>query len=337
MPMEKSIKINVDDATWEILDEVHKETTINKSTQIERLIEAIGLNKITLLSACQKELDAIATVYLSEAERLLGLRDEVVHGINKTKSVLGLSNAEVQKPVTKKAKKKQRKPSNIKKFTQNWVDNFVKAMNGSHPSYVRDVWWFDSKTKGFAIRTKKHGLVYYTRAKNELISPYTLRVKIGDVQLMSLADAKKKHKENLDLILNKNINPNTLNPKAKWQRDKNQATNVNVDYSIYNGLRWDNAMALPLLCAIANSNPAVKSGAICNYKNGFYKARGSQIHDAFVNDNKSIYELIRQFPSLKDGKKLTSLGMICAVIKSIYWHGTKDQSKAIEKGNKKNV
>ena len=186
-------------------------------------------------------------------------------------------------------------------------------------------------------------MVYYTRAKNPKVSSYTIRVKIGDTKQISLEDAKKQHQKNLDVIFSQNINPNTLNPKAKWTRGNVATTkdedsskpHSNVDYSVYNGIRFDSGMSIPILNTILNSNPNVKTSTTDKYMNKMYSARGSQIYDAFKNDDKSIFELIREFRSLKTGKMLTSLGMISALCKAIYWHGSQSESRKLIARNKR--
>ena len=330
--MGNSITIRLDDETWKLFDEVHKETSINKTTQATRLLEHFAINKQTILQACNKELTAKIDEYLEEAERLSQLSDEVSNTLLQLNKHLPESK---KIKVSKKSNKKARRPSNTLVFTEDSVNTI---------SYKkRDEWYHDDSTKGFAIRTNNNGLVYYTRAKNPKVSSYTIRVKIGDTKQISLEDARVQHQKNLDVIFNQNINPNTLKPKAKWTRgnvatsedDDSSKPHSNIDYSVYNGLRFDNGMSIAILNAILNSNPNVKTSTTDKYMNKMYQARGSQIYDAFKNDDKSIYELIREFRSLKTGKMLTSLGMISALCKAIYWHGTQSESKKLIARNKK--
>jgi|5B_taG_2_1085324.scaffolds.fasta_scaffold07483_3 predicted transcriptional regulator len=330
--MGNSITIRLDDETWKLFDEVHKETSINKTTQATRLLEHFAINKQTILQACNKELTAKIDEYLEEAERLSQLSDEVSNTLLQLNKHLPESK---KIKVSKKSNKKARKPSNTLVFTEDSVNTI------SHKK--RDEWYHDDSTSGFAIRTNNNGLVYYTRAKNPKVSSYTIRVKIGDTKKISLEDARVQHQKNLDVIFNQNINPNTLKPKAKWTRgnvatsenDDASKPHSNIDYSVYNGLRFDNGMSIAILNAILNSNPNVKTSTTDKYMNKVYSARGSQIYDAFKNDDKSIYELIREFRSLKTGKMLTSLGMISALCKAIYWHGTQSESKKLIARNKK--
>ena len=330
--MGNSITIRLDDETWKLFDEVHKETSINKTTQATRLLEHFAINKQTILQACNKELTAKIDEYLEEAERLSQLSDEVSNTLLQLNKHLPESK---KIKVSKKSNKKDRRPSNTLVFTEDSVNTI------SHKK--RDEWYHDDSTKGFAIRTNNNGLVYYTRAKNPKVSSYTIRVKIGDTKQISLEDARVQHQKNLDVIFNQNTNPNTLKPKAKWTRgnvatsedDDSSKPHSNIDYSVYNGLRFDNGMSIAILNAILNSNPNVKTSTTDKYMNKMYSARGSQIYDAFKNDDKSIFELIREFRSLKTGKMLTSLGMISALCKAIYWHGTQSESKKLIARNKK--
>ena len=330
--MDNSITIKLDAETWKLFDEIHKETSINKTTQATRLLEHFAINKQTILQACNKELTAKIDEYLEEAERLSQLSDEVSNTLLELNKHLPESK---KVSVSKKSKGKSRKPSNTLVFTNDTVANI---------SYdKRDEWYHDDSTKGLAIRTNNNGMVYYTRAKNPKVSSYTIRVKIGDTKQISLEDAKKQHQKNLDVIFSQNINPNTLNPKAKWTRGNVATTkdedsskpHSNIDYSVYNGLRFDSGMSIPILNAILNSNPNVKTSTTDKYMNKMYSARGSQIYDAFKNDDKSIFELIREFRSLKTGKVLTSLGMISALCKAIYWHGSQSESRKLIARNKR--
>tara|TARA_R100000773_G_scaffold43213_1_gene41339 strand:- start:3169 stop:4161 length:993 start_codon:yes stop_codon:yes gene_type:complete len=330
--MDNSITIKLDAETWKLFDEVYKETSINKTTQATRLLEHFAINKQTILQACKKELTAKIDEYLEEAERLSQLSDEVSDTLLELNKHLPESK---KVSVSKKSKRKSRKPSNTLVFTNDTVANI---------SYdKRDEWYHDNSTKGLAIRTNNNGMVYYTRAKNPKVSSYTIRVKIGDTKQISLEDAKKQHQKNLDVIFSQNINPNTLNPKAKWTRGNVATTkdedsskpHSNVDYSVYNGIRFDSGMSIPILNAILNSNPNVKTSTTDKYMNKMYSARGSQIYDAFKNDDKSIFELIREFRSLKTGKMLTSLGMISALCKAIYWHGSQSESRKLIARNKR--
>lgn len=330
--MDNSITIKLDAETWKLFDEIHKETSINKTTQATRLLEHFAINKQTILQACNKELTAKIDEYLEEAERLSQLSDEVSNTLLELNKHLPESK---KVSVSKKSKGKSRKPSNTLVFTNDAVANI---------SYdKRDEWYHDDSTKGLAIRTNNNGMVYYTRAKNPKVSSYTIRVKIGDTKQISLEDAKKQHQKNLDVIFSQNINPNTLNPKAKWTRGNVATTkdedsskpHSNIDYSVYNGLRFDSGMSIPILNAILNSNPNVKTSTTDKYMNKMYSARGSQIYDAFKNDDKSIFELIREFRSLKTGKMLTSLGMISALCKAIYWHGSQSESRKLIARNKR--
>jgi len=88
-----------------------------------------------------------------------------------------------------------------------------------------DSWLHDTKTKGLAIRFKKHGKAYYTRAKNTAISNSTLRIRIGDTKLMTLDEAKSIHAQHLHTIYNEGINPNKIvakksKPQKPVQEDK---------------------------------------------------------------------------------------------------------------------
>ena len=70
---DNSVNLKLDQATWDILDEIHKETGISKSTQISNFIKNTMKNKESVIKNNIDELEKIATAKLEEAERLFNL------------------------------------------------------------------------------------------------------------------------------------------------------------------------------------------------------------------------------------------------------------------------
>lgn len=320
-----SVTIKLDQATWDILDEIHKETGINKSTQISNLIKNTIENKENVIKNNIDELEKIATAKLEEAERLFRLKDDAVSQKQHVESVK-------QKYVQPKPKK-DRKPSNRFLFTDESVSNL------RHEG--RDKWHFDTQTSGFAIRTKKVGKAFYTRAKNPRVSSYAIRVKIGDTDSISVEQAKKIHRDNLKTIFEDNINPNTLNPQAKWTRD-----NVNVAYveekekqpstnwKLYTSLKYDDGLCFPILKAIAKRHPELKDQCKSKYMNKFYSIRGERILDMFKTEEMNVFEIsTREMIQDKRGqhkiRRMSIQNVIVQIMKGFYWHGTKQEVQAI--------
>ena len=127
--MDNSITIKLDAETWKLFDEVYKETSINKTTQATRLLEHFAINKQTILQACKKELTAKIDEYLEEAERLSQLSDEVSDTLLELNKHLPESK---KVSVSKKSKRKSRKPSNTLVFTMILLPTYLmtKGMSG---------------------------------------------------------------------------------------------------------------------------------------------------------------------------------------------------------------
>ena len=323
---DNSVNLKLDQATWDILDEIHKETGISKSTQISNFIKNTMKNKESVIKNNIDELEKIATAKLEEAERLFNLKDAAVSQRQDIKFVRKYADL-------KSKKKKGRKPSNQFAFTDESVSNL------KHEG--RDLWHFDTETSGLAIRTKKVGKAYYTRAKNPRISSYAIRVKIGDTDNISIEQAKKIHKDNLKTIFEDNINPNTLNPQAKWTRD-----NVNVAYveekdkkattnwKLYTSLKYDDGLCFPILKAIAKRHPELVDQCKSKYMNRFYSIRGERILDMFKNEEMNVFEIsAREMIEDKRGqhkiRRMSIQNVIVQILKGFYWHGTKQEIQSI--------
>lgn len=323
-----SITIKVDQETWDVLDQIHKELGINKSTQVTNLIKSGLTGRESVIKANLDELDRMAAEKFAEAERLLKLKDDASN--QKFKYQSGKFDSPKIGPKT------SRTPSNVLTFT----DDSVHAINHNK----RDEWYFDAKTKGLAIRTKKHGKVYYTRAKNPKVSSYAIRVKIGDIQNLSLEQAKEQHKKNLDIIFKQNINPNTLNPNAKWTRDNvnvamseeevssDQKEKVRTDWALYSSLRYDDGLCFPILKAILKRHPEMYSQCKSRYMNKFYAIRGERILEMFKEDSLNVYEISKK-EMISDNRsqhkirRMSIQNVVMQLLKGFYWHGNKNECK----------
>ena len=318
-----SVTIELDADVWNILNTIHEQTGINKSTQVENLIKDEVKNTNSILAHCKDELERMATERMEEAERLLKIVDQTKAQIKQLEPYK-TAISPTPKPKIKRAS------TNALVFTQDSVD-------GLRPQ-DKDVWFHDIQTKGLAIRSKKDGMTYYTRAKNEKLSSYILRVKIADTRYMSLDKAKEVHAKNLKAILKDGINPNKAIPDLKNKgRHKNVATKEikktetkeasTTDWKLYSGIRYNSGLGLQILASLLNQNPDMKATCLSNYKNGSYRIRGERILDMFETDDNSIFEisrkeLITDSRGQHSTRYMSLQNTVLQVCKAIYHHGS---------------
>ncbi len=325
-----SVTIQLDANVWNILNTVHEQTGINKSTQVENLIKDEVKNTDSILAHCEDELERIATEKMEEAERLLKIVDQTKaqrKQLEPYKTVISPS------PKTKI----KRANTNALVFTQDSVD-------GLRPQ-DKDVWFHDIQTKGLAIRSKKDGMTYYSRAKNEKLSRYTLKVKIADTRYMTLEKAKEVHAKNIKTILEDGINPNKVVPDLKNKgRHKNVAIKETetkeastTDWKLYSGIRYNSGLGLQILASLLNKNPDMKATCLSKYMNGSYRIRGERILDMFETDDMSIFEISRK-ELITDGRgqhgsrHMSLQNTVLQVCKAIYHHGSaKDKAVVFAK------
>ena len=325
-----SVTIQLDANVWNILNTVHEQTGINKSTQVENLIKDEVKNTDSILAHCEDELERIATEKMEEAERLLKIVDQ-------TKAQR--KQLEPYKTVISPSPKTKIKRANTNDlvFTQDSVD-------GLRPQ-DKDVWFHDIQTKGLAIRSKKDGMTYYSRAKNEKLSRYTLKVKIADTRYMPLEKAKEVHAKNIKTILEDGINPNKVVPDLKNKgRHKNVAIKETetkeastTDWKLYSGIRYNSGLGLQILASLLNKNPDMKATCLSKYMNGSYRIRGERILDMFETDDMSIFEISRK-ELITDGRgqhgsrHMSLQNTVLQVCKAIYHHGSaKDKAVVFAK------
>ena len=139
---DNSVSIKLYQATWDILDEIHKDTGINKSTQISNLIKNTIENKESVIKNNIDELEKIATAKLEEAERLFRLKDDAVSQKQHVESVKQKYVEPKPKPKQEKVvyvEEKEKKPStNWKLYTSLKYDDglcfpILKAIAKRHP------------------------------------------------------------------------------------------------------------------------------------------------------------------------------------------------------------
>ena len=323
-----SITIALDREIWKIFDEVHSEIGISKSCQAMAILKGMIRNKSDVLAFLKDEILSKRDALLEQALELENIAKGNQSEINRLDSI---SNA----VEGKEAVGTDRARTNALIFTQDSVD-------GLRPQ-KKDVWFHDIKTKGLAIRSKKDGMTYYTRAKNEKLSKYTLRVKIADTRYMTLEKAKEVHAKNLKSILKDGINPNKEVPDIKNKgRHKNVATieteeikqNPITDWKMYSGIRYER-VGLEMLNALIKSNPDIKKVSMMVYKNAYYKTRGGSILDCFETDGLSVYEISRKIQIAEKNSLPRNMSIqtaIYQICKSIYHFGSK-QDKAIVFGD----
>ena len=321
-----SVTIQLDANVWNILNTVHEQTGINKSTQVENLIKDEVKNTDSILAHCEDELERIATEKMEEAQRLLKIVDQT-KAQRKQLEPYKTAISPTPKPKIKRAN------TNALVFTQDSVD-------GLRPQ-DKDVWFHDIQTKGLAIRSKKDGMTYYSRAKNEKLSRYTLKVKIADTRYMTLEKAKEVHAKNIKTILEDGINPNKVVPDLKNKgRHKNVAIKETetkeastTDWKLYSGIRYNSGLGLQILASLLNKNPDMKATCLSNYKNGSYRIRGERILDMFETDGMSIFEISRK-EMITDGRgqhgvrHMSLQNTVLQVCKAIYHHGC-EKDKAV--------
>lgn len=318
-----SVTIELDADVWKILNTVHEQTGINKSTQVENLIKDEVKNTDSILAHCEDELERIATEKMEEAERLLKIVDQT-KAQRKQLEPYKTAISPTPKPKIKRAS------TNALVFTQDSVD-------GLRPQ-DKDVWFHDIQTKGLAIRSKKDGMTYYSRAKNEKLSRYTLKVKIADTRYMSLDKAKEVHVKNIKAILKDGINPNKAVSNLRTKgRHKNVATKEiketetqeasTTDWKLYSGIRYNSGLGLQILASLLNKNPDMKATCLSKYMNGSYRIRGERILDMFETDDMSIFEisrkeLITDSRGQHSTRYMSLQNTVLQVCKAIYHHGS---------------
>jgi hypothetical protein len=325
-----SITIALDREIWKIFDEVHSEIGISKSCQAMAILKGMIRNKSDVLAFLKDEILSKRDALLEQALELENIAKGNQSEINRLDSI---SNA----VEGKEAVGTDRARTNALIFTQDSVD-------GLRPQ-KKDVWFHDIQTKGLAIRSKKDGMTYYTRAKNEKLSKYTLRVKIADTRYMTLEKAKEVHAKNLKSILKDGINPNKAVPDIKNKgRHKNVATKETedikqasiIDWKMYSGIRYER-VGLEMLNALIKSNPDIKKVSMMDYKNAYYKTRGGSILDCFETDGLSVYEISRKIQIAEKNSLPRNMSIqtaIYQICKSIYHFGSKEDKAIVFGGDK---
>ena len=212
---------------WQALDELHEEFGINKADILNNFIHHFFKEKDDLTKVIAPIIEVRLQNKLNEVRKLQGKGD--LKNVNK---VSVISSQVSDKPIKTFTKPSEginhqgnhtgsvKHPINLGRTIYNFAftDENIRMLAGE-----KDTWVHDIISKGLAIRFKKVGKVYYTRAKNAKIGKNTIRVKIGDTTDMTLQDARRIHANNLEYIYSENKNPNKLFPDIQHTRSKKHA------------------------------------------------------------------------------------------------------------------
>jgi hypothetical protein len=204
----------------------------------------------------------------------------------------------------------------------------------------KDTWVHDTVSKGLAIRFKKFGKVYYTRAKNSKVGKNTIRVKIGDTSEMTLQDARKLHAKNLDYIYTENKNPNKLFPDIKHTRSTKHAVKyepapvveIKDDTRDWKTFRTYTIDDLDTLGKILSNETGIIQNTLTNFKNKVSENLHQQCLDMF-RDGITIFDLRKRCFKLKDTNNPESAPItyemcIYRLTKAIYHFGTQKEKQS---------
>jgi hypothetical protein len=197
---------------WQDLHELHQEFGINKSDILNNFIHYHYKTKEDFMKVIAPIIRTRLERQIADLKKLEGKVDTIQPVPNQPKKVFVINNHVEPK---QKANKELdvgsiNNPVSLERSAHKceFTEQAVTMVQGEI-----DSWLHDTKTKGLAIRFKKHGKAYYTRAKNTAISNSTIRIRIGDTKLMTLDEAKSIHAQHLHTIYNEGINPNKIVPK----------------------------------------------------------------------------------------------------------------------------
>ena len=197
---------------WQDLHELHQEFGINKSDILNNFIHYHYKTKDDFMKVLAPVIKTRLQRQIAELEKLEGKVDSIQPVPEQAKKVFVMHNhVEPKQEANKELDVGSiNNPVSLERSAHKceFTEQAVTMVQGEI-----DSWLHDTKTKGLAIRFKKHGKAYYTRAKNTAISNSTLRIRIGDTKLMTLDEAKSIHAQHLHTIYNEGINPNKIVPK----------------------------------------------------------------------------------------------------------------------------
>lgn len=203
---------------WQDLHELHQEFGINKSDILNNFIHHHYKTKDDFMKVLAPVIRTRLERQIADLKKLEGKVDTIQPLPEQPKKVYVINNhvEPKQKANNELDVGSINNPVSLERSAHKceFTEQAVTMVQGEI-----DSWLHDTKTKGLAIRFKKHGKAYYTRAKNVAISNSTLRIRIGDTKLMTLAEARDIHAQNLHTIYNEGINPNKIVPKKPRARN----------------------------------------------------------------------------------------------------------------------
>jgi len=335
-----NVNIVCDADLWKDLHELHKEFGINKSDILNNFINHFYSNKDDLIKVIAPIIEDQLQQRLNEVRKLQGKVKavssppikEVITQINRMTSG-NSQGAEYQGSHIGTRKN----PINLKRtnYSVEFTDQGISMLNGK-----RDTWVHDTVSKGLAIRFKKFGKVYYTRAKNSKVGKNTIRVKIGDTSEMTLQDARKAHAKNLDYIYTENKNPNKLFPNIKHTRNTKHAVKYDpapVVDTQEDGRDWKTFRTytiddLDTLGKILSEETGIIQNTLTKFKNKLSENLHQQCLDMF-RDGMTIFDLRKRCFKLKDTNNPESAPItyemcIYRLTKAIYHFGTHEEKQS---------
>ena len=322
---------------WQDLDELHVEFGINKSDILNNFIHYHYKTKDDFMKVLAPVIKTRLQRQIAELEKLEGKVDTIQPVPEQPKKVFVINNHVEPKLEANKELDvgSINNPVSLERSAHKceFTEQAVTMVQGEI-----DSWLHDTKTKGLAIRFKKHGKAYYTRAKNIAISNSTLRIRIGDTKLMTLDEAKSIHAQHLHTIYNEGINPNKIVPKkskAEKPVKEDKTSNIEedsselLDFANLKIYTIDDIHILGRL--LGNINPLL-SNCMTKFHNALSKEAHRQCLDMF-RDGITIAELRQKSFKLhtqyRDDPVTVGYQMLVyRLAKAIYNFGTKAEKEA---------
>ena len=327
---------------WQDLHELHQEFGINKSDILNNFIHHHYKTKDDLMKVLAPVIKNRLQRQIAELEKLEGKVDSiqsVPHQAKKGKQIINFVNRKYVEP--KQAVNKNQdfgtidNPVSLERSAHKceFTDKSVSMVQGE-----TDSWLHDTKTKGLAIRFKKHGKNYYTRARNTAISNTTLRIKIGDTKLMTLAEARDIHAQHLHTIYAEGRNPNKIVPKKSkakkpMQEDKtSKAEEDSAELLNFANLKAYTIDDIHILGRLLGNIDPLLNNCMTKFHNALSKEAHKQCLDMF-RDGITIAELRQKSFKLhtqyrNDPVTVGYQMLVYRLAKAIYNFGTKEEKEA---------
>jgi|TARA_R100001443_G_scaffold71673_1_gene79896 hypothetical protein len=322
---------------WQDLHELHHEFGINKSDILNNFIHYHYKTKDDFMKVLAPVIKTRLQRQIAELEKLEGKVDSIQPVPEQAKKVFVMHNhVEPKQEASKELDVGSiNNPVSLERSAHKceFTEQAVTMVQGEI-----DSWLHDTKTKGLAIRFKKHGKAYYTRAKNVAISNSTLRIRIGDTKLMTLDEARQKHAQHLHTIYVKGINPNKIVPKkSKAEKPVKEDKTPNIEEDSSELLDFANLKIYTiddihiLGRLLGNINPLL-SNCMTKFHNALSKEAHRQCLDMF-RDGITIAELRQKSFKLhtqyrNDPVTVGYQMLVYRLAKAIYNFGTKEEKEA---------